>query len=170
MEDREEPLRVGPYSRGFAETGGRCQPRESLERVFVGKLGDDFFAVAEAKFPAADADSLFAFAHEVHLDAAFALIINRAMFPALYVEVRAELAICADEQVQIERGSHTGAVVVGGFENRPALLQVAADNEPAVFTAELADAPQKIPGYRRLEVADGRTRKKNRDVIGFAQG
>ena len=54
MKNREEPLRVGPDAGGFAETGGCGQAREAVERVFVGKLGDDFFVVAKTKLPAAD--------------------------------------------------------------------------------------------------------------------
>src|SRR5436190_21068970 len=135
MENGEHLGRIGPNARRLAETGGCSQPRKILERVFVGKLGDDFFAVAEAEFVSTDMDTLLALANKVHLDSALFFVIKRSMFPPRKIEVRAQLAVRPRQQIQIELRSDAVAVVVGRFQNFAALLQIDPDDEAAVSSA-----------------------------------
>ena len=50
---------------------------------------------------------------EVHLDAAFIVIPNRAMGERRHVEVGASLTIQPHQDVAVERGGDAGRVVVG---------------------------------------------------------
>src|SRR4051812_46935553 len=95
MEDGEHFLRISPDPRGVAKSGGRSQPRESVERLFVRELGDDLFAVTESELAAAYAHCLVTLAQQVHFDPAFALVVNGAMSPACEVEIRAQLLVRA---------------------------------------------------------------------------
>src|SRR5204863_3183650 len=135
MENSEHLRRIGPNPRGLTKTGGRSEPRKILERVFVGKLGDDFLAVAKGEFTSADMDALLALAYEMHLDPALCFIVNRAMCPPRKIEVRAQLPVRPRQQIQIELRSDAGAVVVGRFQNFAALLQIDPDDEAAVSSA-----------------------------------
>ena len=49
MENGEELLRIGPDAREL-ETGRGGERAETLDRVLVGKFGDDFLAGLEMKF------------------------------------------------------------------------------------------------------------------------
>src|SRR6266404_4308651 len=131
MEDGEQALRVGPDAGGFAETGGSGEVRETFQGVLVGKLGDDLLAVGEDKLPAADVDRLLTLADEMHLDPTFLFVVNGAVFPTRQIEVRAQLAIGPDEQVEIELGGDAGAVVIRRLQHRAAFLEVDADNQAA---------------------------------------
>ena len=47
------------------------------------------------------------------------------------IEIAAELAVDAAQQVQVEVGGDALRIVIGGFEHRPVLPQVRADQERA---------------------------------------
>src|SRR5688572_4846391 len=143
--------------------------RKTFEGVLVGIFRDDLFTAREGKFPATDVDGLFRLTYEVHLDPALPVIVNGLVAPKRQIEVRAELPIRANEQVEIELSRDPGAVVVSGFENFAALLEIDADDQAAALAAQPADAPQEIQGHGRLEISDGRAREKDRDVVGLAQ-
>jgi hypothetical protein len=103
--------------------------------VFVGIFRDDLFAARKVKFPAPDVHDLFCLAHEVHLDPALAFIVNGLVAPKGKIEVRAKLTIRPNEQVEIEFSRDPGAVIVSGFENFAALLEVDANDQAAALPA-----------------------------------
>jgi len=70
--------------------------------VFVGILGENLFTCAKIELAIFDMNALARFADQIHLDAAFARIVDRVVMPLPQVEIGAEFAIGAREQVQIE--------------------------------------------------------------------
>ena len=70
-------------------------------------------------------------AGEMHLDASALGIIERMVAEACEVEVAAELAIDAGQQIEVEPRGDAGGVVIGGVENRRLLHQIDADDHGA---------------------------------------
>ena len=68
MENREKLSRIGPDARELKTRRGR-ERGKSLDRMFVGKFRDDFFAGSEIKFTSAKVHGLLTLAEQVHLDA-----------------------------------------------------------------------------------------------------
>src|SRR4051812_22388703 len=158
MEDRESLLGIRPDARCFAETGGGSNSSKAIKSMFVGELGDDLFTVAEPEFAPAHLHGLLAVTQQMHFDAPFVFVVNRAMFPARQIEIGSKLTVRSNEQIQIERRRHPGAVIVSRFNDIAGFLQIDADNEAAILPAEPANAPQEILCYRRLEISDRRAR------------
>ena len=100
MENGKQLLWISPNPRQ-AESGRQGQPSESLLRVLVGKLRNDFLPARKMKFLAAYMDGLFRLADQVHLDPPVALVVNCLVPPEREVEVRAKLVIRPHEQVQL---------------------------------------------------------------------
>ena len=69
----------------------------------------DALAVGEAERAAGHAHALAGKAHEMHLDAARSLVVDRVMGEAVEIEIAAELAIDALEQIEVEGSGHAAA-------------------------------------------------------------
>ena len=91
----------------------------------------DRLAGPEAHDAAAHRHLLLALAHEVHLDAAEGGVVERLVTERAQVEIGAELAIDAREEVQVELRGDALRVVVGGVQPRRILLEIDPDQEPA---------------------------------------
>src|SRR5437867_4435130 len=125
--------------------GERC---ETLRRVLIGIFRRDFLVGAEIKALAADMHTLFGLTYEINLDPAFGGIVNGVVPPLFEVEIGAELAVGAREQIQIELRGHAGAVVVGALQHLSILLQISADQKAAAPSHIVPYPPQKF--LRRL--------------------
>src|SRR5450759_1887427 len=159
----EQIGRVDPGLVGL-ETGAVSDGLEILDAVFVGNLRVDGFALAETQALAADAHELRGQAFEVHLDPALVFVVKSLVAKAPQLEIPAELAVDAREQIEVERGGHARRVVVGGVEHLLVFFQVDADEQG---TARADHAPGELQELDRLvrgEVADGRTR----EIHGFS--
>ena len=77
----------------------------------------DGFAGAEIDGFAGHPHLLTLPAGEMHFDAVTLAIVKGVMLERVEVEIAAELAVDAREQVEIERGGDAGGVVVGGVED-----------------------------------------------------
>ena len=67
-------------------------------------------------------DELVDFTDEMHLNSAGVGIIVCAVSPLIEIEISAQLAVNALQQVQIEFRSHAGAIVVSRFQHLPILF------------------------------------------------
>src|ERR1700728_1973462 len=94
---------------------------EGVDRVFVTVLGVDRFPGTEFDGNAAQPDLLPSGAGEVHFDA---VVLERCK-----IEIGAELAIDAGEQVQVEFRSHAFGIVVGAIKNVGRLGEIDSDHE-----------------------------------------
>ena len=85
----------------------------------------------------------------MHFDAAGVCVVNCAMFPIVQIEIRAEFAVRARQQIQIELRGHALARRCMRARELPGLF---ADRRrsarPPVFAADLANASQKIESQR----------------------
>src|SRR5436190_11918991 len=158
---------VGPNPRQ-AKAGGNGEAGKPFSRVLIRKLRNDFFAPRKMKVLTANMNRLFRLADQVHLDAPAALVVDCLMSPEWEIEVCVELAVRANKQIQIKFRRNAGAVVIGSFQKGAVLLEVDADDQPAVLPAEPANAPQKIRGDFRFQISNGRAGKINGDMIWFA--
>src|SRR6185369_15831921 len=99
---REEAAPVGPGLPGNI-AGAFGEGAEAADRILVRILGVDRLARLELEAVAPDAHALARERHEVHLDAAGRGIVEGVVLEALRVEVGAQLAVDAREEVQVER-------------------------------------------------------------------
>src|SRR5689334_13035863 len=79
---------------------------KTLDRVLITVLGMDGLAEAETDRLAIHADLLSLQAGEVHLDAIAGAVVARMVLERGQIEIAAELAVDAGEQVEIKFGGH----------------------------------------------------------------
>src|SRR5438093_10639104 len=113
----------------------------------------DRFAGVEGEAVRADVHRLPGERYQVHLDAARSGVVEGIVREAPQVEVSAELAIDAPEQVQVEGRGDALRVVVGGMQNVGVLLQVHPHQHPAGLAARHGEEGLRLLGR---EIADGR--------------
>src|SRR6266478_8617066 len=91
----EYPEQPGVVSPEFDEIkpGLASQRDETVWRVLVRMLGQDFFTGAEAKLSIAYVNCLIGRADQIHLDATCFRVVNRAVSPLIYIEICAAFAI-----------------------------------------------------------------------------
>ena len=82
------------------------------------------------------------------------------MLEGAKIEIGAELAIDARQQIEIEFRRDALGVVVGGVENLRILHQIDADHEQRARAQHAAGMAQEFARLVRLEIADGRARKE----------
>ena len=87
-----------------------------------------------------DADVLPAAADQVHLDARLVGVPDGAVDEAVEVEVAAELAVDADEQVAVERRRHAERIVVGEQQIALRLHEIGAESSASPRRERRADA------------------------------
>ena len=116
----------------------------------------DRFAAIEREAVVADVDRVRLARDEMHLDAPGHRVVEGVVAEPVQVEVAAELAVDARQQVQIERRSHALGVVIGGVQDVRVFLQIDADQHGAART-DLA-ARHLEEGLRLIppQIADGR--------------
>ena len=127
---RKPPLRIRPRRRGIKSRAG--QQRLGLAgTVLVAVLGMDGFSRGEVdgEIEGDDADLLRCAADKMHLDAGFGRVPEGAMGEGIRIEVRAELAIEAHQNVPIEGRGDAGGIVVGGEERGFVLDEVDAEEQ-----------------------------------------
>jgi hypothetical protein len=120
----------------------------------------DRFARTKLDGLAADPDLLPLDAGEVHLDARTLAIEERVVLETFEIEVAAELAIDARQNVEIELRRDAGGVVIGGIEDGAVLRQVDAHDEDRSRAEGAAGIAQERARLVRLEIADGRAREE----------
>ena len=113
----------------------------------------DRFAGVEGEAVRADVHRLPGERYQVHLDAARSGVVEGIVREAPQVEVSAQLAIDAPEQVQVEGRGDALRVVVGGMQDVGVLLQVHAHQHPAGLAARHGEEGLRLLGR---EIADGR--------------
>src|SRR5262249_50336031 len=89
--------------------------RQGLELgdwIFIGILRVDAPAGLKGKTLALDGDALIFLTDQVHLDAAMSGIVNRFVPEGAKIEITAQFAIDARQQIEVEGGRDTGAIVV----------------------------------------------------------
>ena len=89
------------------------QRLKSLDRVFVAVLGVDGLAGAEIDRLAVDAHLLPLGAGKMHFDAVVLAIVAGVMLERGEIEIGAEFAIDARQQIEIELRGHALGVVIG---------------------------------------------------------
>src|SRR5436853_105158 len=130
LETGKPRARIGalpPLLDAPAGLGG--QAREAGKRELVGVLRVQGLARGEAEGAPRHMDRLVLQADEVHLDVALGGVPSGAMGEGLKIEVAAEFAVDALQQVQVERRRDPGGVVVGRDQRRLVLDQVNTDQE-----------------------------------------
>ncbi len=120
----------------------------------------DGFAGAETDRLAVDFHLLPLGAGEVHLDPVVLAIVTGVMLEGGQIEIGAELAIDARQQIEIEFGGHAFGVIVGRAQDLGILDQIDADHQHRAVAENGAGMAQKLRRLMRLEIADGRAGKK----------
>ena len=135
---------------------------EIAGRVLVRALGPDRFAILERDVQAGgrDAHVLGPAADQVHLDAGFGRVPDRAVIEGGDVEGPAQLAIDSDQQVAVERRRHAERIVVRHEQIALGLDEIGADQEPVVSGERGTNAAQERVHSGRIEVADVRSEKQ----------
>src|SRR5258707_8647318 len=111
------------------ESAGAGESAKGGVVVLVRILGMNRFALIEGNLVVVDENPLRIAADEMHLDAARALVVERAVRERSEVERSAELAIDAAEEIEIEGGSDAEGIVVCGLEDRARLAKISAQEK-----------------------------------------
>ena len=82
------------------------------------------------------------------------------MLEGAKIEIGAELAVDARQQIEIEFRRDALGVVIGVIENFRILHQIDADHEQRARAQHAAGVAQEFAGFVRLEIADGGAGKK----------
>ena len=126
----EQPVLVEPAADGLPAGPGRDRA-EGLGLVLVGAVGVDALARREADRPAAEAAGGRPPGHQVGLDAG-RVVEHAGLVPEVGgVQLAAELASDADEEVAVERRHQALAVGVGAQQRGRVAVRVGADQEQA---------------------------------------
>src|ERR1700685_4339815 len=96
----------------------------------------------------------------MHLDPVMRAVVEGVMLEGVEIEIGAELAVDARQQVEIEFRRDTLGVIVGVVENFRILDQIDADDEYRLFAKHRAGMAEEFARLVRLEIADGRSRKE----------
>ncbi len=83
------------------------------------------------------------------------------MIVAVESEIRAQFAVDARQEVEVESGGDAQSVVVGRVKDSRILLEIDADEQAAARPAQAGDASEQIARGKGFKVADGRSRKIN---------
>src|SRR4029079_7432695 len=109
---------------------------------------------------AQQAHSLRLFGDQVHLDAMTLAIIDRAMHEGGNVEIAAEFAVDANQDVEIELRGDAGSIVIGVVKYALVLFEIDTDDHLRAFAQNLPRAAQERARLVRLEIAERRSRKE----------
>jgi hypothetical protein len=96
----------------------------------------------------------------MHFDAAFVRIPERVMMESAFIEVGAEFAIDAREEIQVELCRDTGAIVIGRAQHVLILDEIGAKQECRVRAQQCARFAQKFQAALRTEIADRGSREE----------
>src|SRR3984885_1833066 len=89
----------------------------------------DSLAGAEIDRLVADPHLLALGTGEVHLDAMPFGIVESVVLEGGEIEIRAQLAVDAHQEIEIELGSHALGIVISAIENVGRLFQIDADHQ-----------------------------------------
>ena len=103
-------------------------------------------------------------ADQMHLDPPVARVVDGPVLEGAQVEVGAELAVDAHQQVEVEGRGHAGRVVVGAHELARVFLEVDADDQAPARRQRRAEHAQQTRGLHGHQIADGRAREEARLV------
>src|SRR5665811_166641 len=78
----------------------------------------------------------------MHFDAVSLAVIDRAMHEGREIEIASELAIDADQDVEVEAPGDAGGVVVGFIQHAVVLFEIDANHHLRVVSQDLAGAAQ----------------------------
>src|SRR5262249_18124161 len=138
-----------------------CQFTETSQSVFVRILRQDWLTFAQREGLTRYLYGLVRARHEIHLNPARTGVVDRMVPELIEVEIRSKVPIDAGEQVEVERGRHTLAVVVSPVQLGRVLLKVRPEQEGAVPPTERTRLLQQLNRRLRSEVADGRAGEVN---------
>ena len=152
-------LAVAPNLHGRPAAAVR-QRRERGECVLIAVLGVDGLAGAKGDRRAMDFHLLPLGAGEVHFDPILLAIVEGMMLERSQIEVGAEFAIDARQEIEIEFCRHAFGIVVGRTQDIRVFDQVDADHQHRAGPKNGAGMAQKFGRLIWLEIADGRAREE----------
>ena len=157
-EDQGEPLFLIEPLLDDAQTRMGGEGVDFRERILVRAFRVDLLVCGQRHIQVEllDADGLRASADLKHLHHASVLIIPRFVSKRLEVEITAELAVDAAQDIGVERRGHAGGVVVGLFEHGSILAQVDPDEHAIVLREARAGGLQKRGGGGPRQIPDAR--------------
>ena len=121
-----------------------------------------FSPARKMKFALAEMNCLVPLADQMHLDAAWPVVVDRAMPPLGKIEIGAELAVGAHQHVEIEFRRHAGAVVVSSLQNVCSDFCRSTPMISPPLCPQSRHTREKMPRDFRLHVADRRARENRR--------
>lgn len=103
----------------------------------------------------------------MHFDAAGGCIENRDVLKLGNVEISANFAIEASEQIKIKSSGYADGVVVGSDERGDGLHKIRAEKQRIPRVESFANAGKKINAGRAVEIADGATEEEDQEMLIF---
>ncbi len=97
----------------------------------------------------------------MHLYPLLLAVVTGVMLEGGEVEIGAELAVDARQQIEIEFRGNTPGIVISGTENLDVLDQIDADDKDSAGAERVCRVVQEFCRFMRLESTDGRARKRS---------
>src|SRR6266403_5359891 len=101
VENAKQSRLVGPHA-NKVESGFGSKRRKLVWRIFIRILGDDFFPATEMELVFVEMNELVDFTDEMHFNPAGVGIVDCEVPPLIQIEVCAQFAVDALQQIQIE--------------------------------------------------------------------
>src|SRR5262249_46989636 len=98
---------------------------------------------------------------KVHLHATLGVVVTGEVVETGEIEIGAEFAVDAREQVEIEGGGDAGGIVVGHAELMLGLLEVGGEQQGVAFEEHLPHLVEEALAGGTIEVADRASEKED---------
>src|SRR5215831_9644032 len=98
VENTKQPRLVGPHANKVESSFGSKRSK-LVWRIFIRILGDDFFPATEMELVFIEMYELVGFADEMHFDPAGVGIVDCPVPPLIQIEVCAQFAVDAPQQI-----------------------------------------------------------------------
>lgn len=108
------------------------------------------------------ADVLILQALQVHFDTALRAVVERQMAHGIGIEAAIQFPVQMVQGIQVEGGSQSLRVIVGGMELLRGFLQVRANQQGATGSGQFPQPAQKAGSLGRFKVANGGAGEKTR--------
>lgn len=153
MADHEPMIRIGP-SGHFS----KARLLEHIEKfglsVFVTVFRMDAFSgqkIAPSAFPC---NRGVMARLQMHLDPLHFVIEDGFVSPVLRLEVRCNETVEMQKEVQIEGGSDSKRIIVGGFQDQMIFQEVHSDEKGGILMTRLVDPSQEVQGIWFRKISD----------------
>src|SRR5580700_7797695 len=103
----------------------------------------------------------------MHLDASLGFVVAHHMLETREIKISRELAVDSREQILVERGRHSGGIVVSQFQHVHRLLKISREQQCIAFVQDRSHLAEKLISGRAVEITNRTAEKQKEDLFAF---